>query len=52
MAFAWEFKKETLSWVVVAHAFNASTQEAETEDLCEFKVTLVNRMSSKTVKVT
>jgi len=33
---------------VVAHAFNLSTQEAETDDLCEFGARLVYKLNSRT----
>jgi hypothetical protein len=37
----------------VAHAFDASTQEAEAKaDLCEFEASLVYRVSSKTARGT
>ena len=39
--------------VVVAQAFNPSTQEAERQvNLYEFKVSLVSRVNFKTVRVT
>jgi hypothetical protein len=36
--------------VVVAHAFNPSTWEAEAGDLCEFEASLVYRGSSRIVR--
>jgi hypothetical protein len=37
---------------VVAHAFNPSTWEAELGRFLEFKVSLVNRVSSMTARTT
>ena len=39
-------------WAVVVHGFNPSTWEAKAGDLCEFKASLVYRMSSRTAKAT
>jgi hypothetical protein len=41
-----------LSWVVVAQAFNPSTQEAEAGRSLEFKASLDYRVSSRTAKAT
>jgi hypothetical protein len=41
-------KSETC-WAVVAHAFNASTWEAEA-DISEFEASLVYRVSSRTAR--
>ena len=38
--------------MVLAHTFNHSTQEAEAGDLCEFKASLVYRVSYRTAKAT
>jgi hypothetical protein len=35
-----------------AHAFNLNTQEAEAGSLCEFKASLVYRLSSRTARTT
>jgi hypothetical protein len=32
----------------VAHAFDPSTQEAESDDVCDFEISLVYRVSSRT----
>jgi hypothetical protein len=38
--------------MLVAHAFNLSTWEAEAGNLCEFEARLVYRLSSRTVRAT
>ena len=48
-------KKFNISWAVVVHALNTSTQEAEVgsqEDLCEIEASQVYRVSSRTAKTT
>ena len=48
-------KKFNISWALVVHALNTSTQEAEVgsqEDLCEIEASLVYRVSSRTAKTT
>ena len=37
---------------VVVHAFNPSTREAAAKDLCEFKASLVYRVSFRTTRAT
>jgi hypothetical protein len=44
-------RKEKQSQAVVVHAFNPSTQEAHVH-LCEFKASLVYRVSSRTARAT
>ena len=38
--------------MVVSHAFNLSNQGGRDGDLCEFEVSLVYRMSSRTARTT
>lgn len=38
--------------VVLMHNFNPSTQKAKAENLCEFKASLVSRVSSRIARVT
>jgi hypothetical protein len=44
--------KRSLSWVMVAHTFDASTWEAEEDGSLEFKTSLACRVSSRTAKAT
>jgi hypothetical protein len=44
--------KKSPGQLVVAHAFNASTQEAEAGSLCEFEASLVFSVSSRTARTT
>lgn len=46
-------RKETeFSIELVSHVFNPSTQEAETGDLCEFKIGLVYIVTLRLARVT
>ena len=39
-------------WVMVVHTFNPSTGRQRQENLCEFKASLVCRVSSRTARAT
>lgn len=45
-------KSLTRCQALVVHTFNARTQEAEAAGLCEFKATLVYRVSSRPIRTT
>jgi hypothetical protein len=44
------FETRSLSWVVVVHTFNPSTLEAEADNLCEFKASLVSKVCFRMVR--